>query len=70
MKAEDYRGIVGSLLHQARQTRPDILATMTQVFRFLENLGRVHWLAAQRILRYLKRSKVLELCYTKDADGA
>ena len=69
MKAEDYRRIVGSLLYIAKQTRPDILATVTQLSRFLENPGRVHWMAAKRGLRYLKGSKDLELCYTKETGG-
>ena len=64
MKAEDYRGVVGSLLYIAEQTRPDVLATVTQISRFLENPVTVHWVAAKRVLRYLKGSKGLELCYT------
>ena len=67
MKAEDYRGIVGLLLYIAKQTRPDIIASVTQLSHFLENPGRVHWVAAKRVLRYLKGSKDLELCYTKEA---
>ena len=62
MKAEDYRGIVGSLLYMAKQTTPDILATVTQLSRFLENSGRVHWVAAKRVFRYLNGNKDLELC--------
>ena len=69
MQREDYRGIVGSLLYIAKQTRPDILATVTQLSRFLENPGRTHWVAAKRVLRYLKGTKDLELCYIKDPDG-
>ena len=69
MKAEDYRGILGSLLYIAKQTRPHILATVRQLSRFLENPGRVHWVAAKMVLRYLKGSKDLELCYTKEAGG-
>ena len=69
MKAEDYKGIVGSLLFVAKQTTPDILATVTQLSRFLENPGSVHCVAAKRVHRYLKGSKELELCYTKDAGG-
>ena len=70
MKAEDfYRGIVGSSLYIAKQTRPDILATVTQRSRFLENPGRVHWVDAKGVFRYLKGSKDLELCYTKEAGG-
>ena len=61
MKAEEYRGTVGSLLYIAKQIRSDILATVTQHSPFLENPGRVYWVAAKRILCYLKGSKDLEL---------
>ena len=56
-------------MYIAKQTRPDILATVTQLSRFLENPGRTHWVAAKRVLRYLKGTKDLELCYIKDPDG-
>ena len=69
MKAEDYRGNVGSLLYIAKQIRADILATMTQLSRFLEKPGRVHWVAAKWVLRYLKGCKELQLCYNKEAGG-
>ena len=69
MKAGDYRDIVGSLLYIAKQTISDILATEAQLSRFPENSGRVHWVVAKRVLRYLNGSKDLELCYTKDAGG-
>ena len=69
IKAEDCRGIVGSLFYIAKQTRPAILATVTQLSRFLESLGRVHWEAAKWVLRYPKGSKGLKLCYTKEAGG-
>ena len=42
---------------------------MTQLSRFLENPGRVHWVAAKMVLRYQKGIKDLELCYTKEAGG-
>ena len=41
MKAEDYRGIVGSLLYLAKQTMPDILATLNQLSRLMEIPYRV-----------------------------
>ena len=58
-----------SLLYIAKQTRPDTLATVTQLSRILETPGRMNWVAAKRVLRYLKGSKDLELCYTKEAGG-
>ena len=48
------------------QTSPDILANVTRLSRFLENPGRVHWVAAKRVHCYLEGSKDLELCYTKN----
>ena len=42
---------------------------MTQLSRILENPGRMNWVAAKRVLRYLKGSNDLELCYTKEAGG-
>ena len=62
MKAEDYRDIVDSLLYIAKQTRPNILASVTQLSRFTENPRRVHWVAAKRVLCYPKGSKDMELC--------
>ena len=67
MKTEDYRGLVGLFLYIAKQSRLDILATVIQLSRFLENPGSLHWVAAKRVHRYLKGSKDLELCYTKKA---
>ena len=67
MKDNDFRGIVGSFLYIAKQTRPDILATVSQLTRFLEILGRVHWVAAKTVFRNLKGSKDMGLFYTKDA---
>ena len=66
MKAKT-TGIVRSLLYTAKQTKPDILATVTQLPHFLENPGRVYWVASKRLLRYLKGSKDLQPCYIKDA---
>ncbi len=40
MKALDYRGIVGYQLYIAKQTRPEVLATVSQLSRFLETLAK------------------------------
>ena len=69
MKGCDYRAIVGCLLYIAKQTRPDILATVSKLSRYLENPGKVHWMAAKRVLRYLKGTRELGLTFRRDADG-
>ena len=53
MKDDDFRGIVGSFLYKAKQTRPDILANVMQLTRFLETLGRVQQVAAKRVSKDL-----------------
>ena len=50
MKAEDYRGIVGSLLYITKQTSPDILATVTQLRNSL-----VYWRIREVCTRWLQR---------------
>ena len=69
MKGCDYQAIVGRLLYIAKQTRPDILATVDKLSRYLENIGKVHWMAAKRVLRYLKGTRELGLTFRRDADG-
>ena len=60
---------MGCLLYIAKQTRPDILATVSRLSRYLENPGKVHWMAAKRVLRYLKGTRDLGLTFRRDADG-
>ena len=69
IKGCDYRAIVGCLLYIAKQTRPDVLATVSKLSRYLENPGKVHWMAAKRVLRYLKGTRELGLTFRRDADG-
>jgi hypothetical protein len=59
-----YRAVVGSLLYIATWTRPDIAFAVSQVARFQVSPGYVHWTAAKQILRYLKATKDLQLCYS------
>ena len=69
MRGFNYFGIVGYLLYIAKQTRPDILATVSKLSRFLETPGKAHWVAAKRVLRYLKSTKNLELTFVRDEMG-
>ena len=59
MRVEDmsyttaYRAIVGSLLWIARCTRPDIMHTVCQLSRFMQNPGYQHMQRAKRAVQYL-----------------
>lgn len=58
-----YREVVGSLIHAASVSRPDILFAVSQVSRFLHCYGEPHWNAVKRILKYLRDTKDYGLCY-------
>ena len=63
-----YRELIGSLMYAAVATRPDIAYAVTALSQFLENPGRAHWQAAQRVLKYLKGTANFGLTYGV-ADG-
>ncbi|CAH9120743.1 unnamed protein product [Cuscuta epithymum] len=54
---------VGSLMYAMVCTRPDISHAVGVVSRFLSNPGREHWEAVKWILRYLRGSSSLRLCF-------
>jgi hypothetical protein len=58
-----YRELIGSLMYAAVATRPDIAHAVTALSQFLENPGRAHWHAAQRVLKYLKGTADFGLSY-------
>ena len=62
-----YGSLVGSLLHLAKQTRPDLRLTVNVLTRHMNAGTNRHWLCGKRLLRYLQGSKGLRLTYTKEA---
>lgn len=58
-----YRMLVGCLLWVANWTRPDISFAVSTVSQFLANPGQAHWVAAKRVLRYLKGTSSLGIKY-------
>ena len=44
-------------------TRPDIAQAVGVVSRYMTNLGREHWKSVKRILRYIKGTSDVALCY-------
>jgi hypothetical protein len=49
-------------------TRPDIIFAVVKLATYISRLGQTHWVAAKRILRYLKGTKDLGIIYVKEKD--
>jgi len=69
IKNNPYRELVGSLIHLANATRPDIAYIANVLSRFLSNPRRKHWIAAKRV-RYLKGTIEHSIVYGKDESKA
>uniref|UniRef100_A0A3Q7IFR9 Reverse transcriptase Ty1/copia-type domain-containing protein n=1 Tax=Solanum lycopersicum TaxID=4081 RepID=A0A3Q7IFR9_SOLLC len=63
MSSIPYSSAVGSLMYAMICTRPDIAHVVGIVRRFLSNLLKKHWDALKWILRYLRGSSDIELCF-------
>ena len=61
-----YKSLVGSLRYLTI-TRPDIVHGVGLVSRYMEEPKSSHWLAAKRILRYLKGTLNFGMFYAKNA---
>jgi len=79
MKNIPYREAVGSLMHLAIGTRPDIVFAVSTVAQYGANPGMTYWEAVKKIYRYLIGTKKLTLTFGDgkrglegftDADGA
>jgi len=60
-----YRELVGSLMYLAIATRPDIAHAVSWLSRFNECYDETHWLAAKRVLRYLRGTSDLGITYKR-----
>ena len=58
-----YALAVGSLMYAMVCTRPDIAHAVGVVSRFLSNPGKEHWAAVKWILRYLRGTSKVCLCF-------
>jgi transposase InsO family protein len=68
MLDKKYSALVGALLYLANCTRPDVAYAVNQLARFMSNPRRVHWLAAQRVLRYVRGTVNYELRYIREEE--
>lgn len=64
-----YREAVGSLIHLANCTRPDIAFAVNDASRFNSRHASEHWQAVKRIFRYLRGTTDYRLRYTKGGDA-
>ncbi|KAJ8725064.1 hypothetical protein PYW07_016022 [Mythimna separata] len=60
-----YQEIIGSLMYLACCTRPDISYAVTMLSQFNNCNDSTHMAALKRVLRYLKGTAELSLCYKK-----
>ncbi len=70
MADKPYRELVGSLLYLSMCTRPDIAEAVGQLARHAKDPTQAHWVAAKRILRYLKGTLELGLHYHRHPETA
>jgi hypothetical protein len=66
MSTIPYASAVGSLMYAMVCTRPDIAHAVGVVSRFLSNPGKEHWEGVKWILRYLKGSSGMCLCFRRN----
>lgn len=60
-----FRELVGCLMYLSVCSRPDITYALSHLSQF-NTFSRDHWLAAKRILRYLKGTINKKLVFTKN----
>ncbi|MCO5557951.1 hypothetical protein L7F22_011525 [Adiantum nelumboides] len=58
-----YAPACGSLMYAMITTRPDIAYAMRVVSRYMSNPDKKHWEAVKGIMRYLKHTKCMRICY-------
>ena len=61
-----YREAIGSLMHLAVNTRPDILFAVTKLSQYNVNPVRQHWGQVKHVLRYLSKTMDYGIKYTSN----
>jgi len=64
-----YRELVGALMYVATCTRPDIAHAVGEVAKHCERHGQQHWIAAKRILKYLKTTADYSIVFDGKSKG-
>ena len=63
-----YRSAIGSLMYLSTCTRPDISAAVSELSKFNQNPGLVHWEGVKRVMRYLSGTVSEGLLYRRGAE--
>ena len=63
IKNVPYASALGSIMYAQVCTRPDIVFATGLLGRYQSNPGHDHWVAAKKVMRYLKRTKDYMLIY-------
>lgn len=63
MKKKPYNELLGCLQFVVNLTRPNIAFSVNMLSRFKSSPGESHWIAAKKILRYLKKTADLRIIY-------
>lgn len=63
MQKVPYASAVGSLMYAMVCTRPDIAYAVGAVSRFLSKPGKEHWNAVKWIMRYLRGTSKMSICF-------
>ena len=63
MSKVPYASAIGSLVYAMVCIRPHIAHAVGVVSRYMNNLGKEHWMAVKWILRYLKGTTNQALCF-------
>lgn len=64
-----YQNLIGSLMYLAVSTRPDIAYAVSALSQYNTSPGKEHWIAAKRVLRYLKGTMDFELIFKQSDEG-
>ena len=67
MENVPYRSAIGSLMYLATCTRPDLAECVSELSKFSQNPGAVHWEGVKRVLRYLSGTLGEGLLYKRGA---
>ena len=62
-----YLEALGSLLYVATSTRPDIAYAVSELAKFASDPGLAHWEGMKQIIRYLKGTNGMGICYEGNA---
>ena len=63
MSRVPYANAVGSLMYAMVCTRPNIAHAVRVLSRYISKLGKEHWTAIKRVLRYFCGTTYYAICY-------